>query len=93
MTAVIAAKQPDLQFKLPRLVFEGGFIPYEPNFSRTYDVASDERFLMIEPPPTTSGPLTIVLNWAEELRRLVPAKQRSIRCPMPASSSAASLRP
>jgi len=27
MTAVIAAKQPDLQFKLPRLLFEGGFIP------------------------------------------------------------------
>ncbi len=27
MTAVIAAEQPDLQFKLPRLLFEGGFIP------------------------------------------------------------------
>ena len=74
VTAVIAAKQPELQFKPPRLLFEGGFTPYEVNSPRTYDVASDGRFLMIEPTPSASAPLTIVLNWAEELRRLVPKK-------------------
>ena len=41
---------------------------------RTYDVAADKRFLMVEPSPTYSQRFNVVLNWAEELKRLVPAK-------------------
>ena len=38
-----------------------------------YDVSSDGRFLMVEP-EENEGPtqLYVVLNWFEELKRLVP---------------------
>jgi hypothetical protein len=45
---------------------------------RSWDVTADgERFLLTKPAPTTDKPVTsmqVVLNWAEELERLVPAK-------------------
>jgi eukaryotic-like serine/threonine-protein kinase len=41
-----------------------------------YDVASDGRFLVIQPlPPPILGPMTIVLNWFEELKANVPVKR------------------
>ena len=33
----------------PRVLFEGGFIPYNTSFRRTYDVAPDGRFLVVQP--------------------------------------------
>lgn len=48
-------------------------------FGRTYDVSADgKRFLMIkqdspETPVTTATTITVVQNWHEELKRLVPA--------------------
>ena len=75
MTAEVAARAPELRFKTPRMLFEGGFVPYDPNVPRTYDVASDGRFLMIQesaqPAPQT---LVIVQHFTEELKRLAPAK-------------------
>lgn len=43
--------------------------------NRSYDVARDGRFLMQEPwnpPPQPVTELRLVLNWFEELERLVP---------------------
>ena len=73
MTAELASKEPELRFKMPRVLFEGGFVPYDPNVPRTYDVAPDGRFLMIQEgqrPPSAS--LVVVQNWLEELKRRVP---------------------
>ena len=45
--------------------------------SRTYDVSPDgQRFLMIKEDLTAAKPagLMVVLNWHEELKRLVPAR-------------------
>jgi hypothetical protein len=45
--------------------------------SRAYDVSPDgERFLMIRDETTQSltNHLNVVVNWHEELRRLVPSK-------------------
>jgi dipeptidyl aminopeptidase/acylaminoacyl peptidase len=45
--------------------------------SRPYDVSpDDQRFLMIKEDLTAAKPagLTVVLNWHEELKRLVPAR-------------------
>ena len=40
---------------------------------RDYDVAPDGRFLMIqEPQEPTPFRINVVLNWSEELKRLVP---------------------
>ena len=74
MTAEAAGMQPALQFRTPRMLFEGGFIPWEPNTPRTYDVAPDGRFLMIEQTPSyLTQRFAVVLNWFEELKRRVPA--------------------
>ena len=41
-----------------------------------YDVAPDGRFLMIQPlPPPVLGPMTIVLNWFEELKAKAPTRK------------------
>jgi len=63
-----------LQVSEPELLFEG---PYEggigPRGSQTYDVAPDGRFLMVKPDQSAQpGRLIVVLNWTEELKRLVP---------------------
>jgi hypothetical protein len=45
--------------------------------SRTYDVASDGRFLMIKEGPRNAGSspsLILVQNWFEELKRLAPTR-------------------
>ena len=74
MTAEVAGTQPALQFRAPRMLFEDGFIPWEPNTPRTYDVAPDGRFLMIEETPSRlTQRFAVVLNWFEELKRRVPA--------------------
>jgi serine/threonine-protein kinase len=60
----------------PEMLFQGGFI--SPQTGRNYDVTADgKRFLMIKDarPVDSSAPpsqLVVVLNWFEELKRLVP---------------------
>ncbi|HEX6085009.1 MAG TPA: hypothetical protein VF266_10825, partial [Thermoanaerobaculia bacterium] len=52
----------------PRLLFEG---PYD----NEYSIARDGRIAIIKqgPRPATTQ-FTIVMNWAEELKRRVPAR-------------------
>ena len=74
MAAEVAAREPEARFKTPQMLFEGGFVPYDPNVPRTYDVASDGRFLMIqENAQPAAQTLVIVQHFTEELKRLVPA--------------------
>ncbi len=65
---------PSLQVGKPRLLFEGDF-RRDIIFGRTYDITPDgQRFLMLleaELPPPPSQ-FNVVLNWFEELKRLVP---------------------
>jgi len=72
MAVAVAATSP-MQMQAPKLVFEGGFIAWEPNTPRTFDVAADGRFLMIEPTATNAQRFNVILNWTEELQRLIPA--------------------
>jgi Tol biopolymer transport system component len=54
----------------PRLLFTG---PYVNVPGRSYDVGADGRFVLIEGPP--EAPVTrvnVVLNWFDDLKRLVP---------------------
>ena len=64
----------------PVKLFEGSY--FAGSF-RPYDVAADgRRFLMLKIPPVPESPpdatpasLVVVLNWTEELKRLVPARK------------------
>jgi serine/threonine-protein kinase len=62
----------------PEQLFEGNYVPTTGGYARAnYDVSPDgQRFLMLQPveqdqPHPTE--INVVLNWSEELRRLVPA--------------------
>jgi len=71
MMAVRIETQPELRPQSPELLFDGDY------FHRnrpSYDVASDGRFLMIQPMITEleEVQIIVVLNWFEELKRLVP---------------------
>ena len=70
MMVVDVATRPTFRVGTPRALFKGGS-----QFS-TYDVSSDgRRFLTIQrTEPQEAGPqIQVVLNWTEELKRLVPA--------------------
>jgi hypothetical protein len=73
MSAAVLSKEP-IQFRTPQVLFEGGFVQWEPNTPRTFDVSADGRFLMVEPSPTYSQRFNVVLNWVEELHQRVSSK-------------------
>jgi serine/threonine-protein kinase len=65
----------------PTTLFEGAYLsPPVGLAGRTYDVSGDgQRFLMIKDAPAgdpnaPSASIVVVLNWTEELKRLVPTK-------------------
>jgi Tol biopolymer transport system component len=74
MTADIRTA-PTFAVGTPRALFEGRFIR-SPNDVAAYDVAADGRFLMVQPlhPDPPANQIQVVLNWFEELKRLVPTK-------------------
>ncbi len=56
----------------PRMLFEGPYLPTLASFP-FYDVSPDgQRFLMLEPVVTQGTQINVVLNWHQELKRLVP---------------------
>jgi serine/threonine-protein kinase len=63
----------ELRFERAEMLFEGKYIKY-PNAPRPYDVAPDGRLLMIKGADDTQArdQINVVLNWFEELKRLVP---------------------
>ena len=66
------------------VVFEGRYS--EGPFGRTYDISPDgKRFLMIKESGSNETPSTeliLVLNWLEELKRLVPTDPYPCRSPV-----------
>jgi serine/threonine-protein kinase len=73
MAVEITETRGELQPTPPIELFDGGFVPYAPGTPRTYDVAEDGRFVMVEPSEDAPTPtLVVVRNWFEELKRLVP---------------------
>jgi Tol biopolymer transport system component len=74
MMAVAIETDPELSVETPRLLFEGRFLPGPPWAPRNYDISPDgQRFLMIQrEQDLVPTELIVVLNWFEELKRLVP---------------------
>ena len=72
--AIETESEPELSVGTPRLLFEGRFLP-GPNWARrNYDISPDgQRFLMIQrEQDLVPTEIIVVLNWFEELKRLVP---------------------
>lgn len=77
MEAALTSASP-LEFAAPRVMFRDTFTRTQGTAHTHFDVAPDGRFLMIENPNQgTIGrqQIHIVLNWAEELKRLAPVKK------------------
>ncbi|MDO8681665.1 MAG: protein kinase [Acidobacteriota bacterium] len=70
---VVAAAQPDGSFGAPLKLFDRSNFLLNYRF-RSYDVSADgKRFLMIQrDPASVPRQLNVILNWPEELKRLVP---------------------
>ncbi len=75
MMAVPIATQPTFSPGKPAMLFEGDYLsgPF-PATGVTYDVSRDgQRFLMVKEEASATQ-INVVVNWFEELKRLVPAK-------------------
>ena len=77
MMAVSIQLEPEFKAGKPRVLFEGRFAsPVSPSLTgRNYDVTPDgRRFVMIKESEQESASvqINVVLNWFEELKRLVP---------------------
>ncbi|MEE8160488.1 MAG: hypothetical protein V3T61_02510, partial [Acidobacteriota bacterium] len=57
----------------PTVLFEGSFGYGEGDFGVPYDISPDgEWFVMLKEVGTQQSQINVVLNWFEELKRLVP---------------------
>jgi Tol biopolymer transport system component len=75
MMAVDVSTQPAFSAGKPKVLFEGHYVPTPVSFPN-YDVSADgQRFLMLRAlnPAQSLTQINVVLNWTEELKRLVPA--------------------
>ncbi len=76
MIAVSIETEPELRSTGPEVLFEG---KYSTDSRRNYDVSGDgQRFLMVKESEDNSAKtqLIVVLNWFEELKRLVPSGKK-----------------
>jgi hypothetical protein len=72
---VDVAGESELSVGMPRALFDGRYLMGQGG-GQMYDVSVDaERFLMVRE-PTDSAPtqIRVILNWAEELKRLAPTE-------------------
>ena len=69
MMAVAIETDPEFSSEAPRFLFEWKFQPERTN----YDVTPDgNRFVMIRDEREPLVELNLILDWSEELKRLVP---------------------
>ena len=76
MRVPVESTDRDFPFGTPEVLFEGRYVRSgtRPGY-RDYDVTEDgQRFVMVQPlePESTLTQINVILNWTEELKRLVP---------------------
>jgi len=72
MMVVAVQTGPTFKAETPRLLFEGRYLTGPFNWQSNYDISPDgQRFLMIKQVEVGTQ-INVVLNWFEELKRLVP---------------------
>ena len=73
MMVVDVSTAPDLGLSRPRVLFEQRFAFGSSQTVADSNVKTDGRFVMVKD-DSASGRINLVLNWLEELKRLVPTK-------------------
>jgi serine/threonine-protein kinase len=74
MMVVSIQTEPAFNAGKPTLLFEESYVSseFDPEF-QYYDISPDgQRFLMIKEDQQEAGQINVILNWFEELKRLVP---------------------
>ena len=72
MLVVSVQMEPSVSLGKPTVLFEGSYVTSQYSFSKQYyDISPDgQRFVMIK--EEGEAQINVVLNWFEELKRLVP---------------------
>jgi DNA-binding winged helix-turn-helix (wHTH) protein/Tol biopolymer transport system component len=79
MMAVTVETEDEFSFGTPAPLFDGPYFNTPSGGERSYDVARDGRFLMIQPGDAAGAAaaqtsMVVVQNWTGELKRLVPTE-------------------
>ena len=73
MAAPVTTKGDSIEIGAARPLFRGGFVPYQDFTPRTYDVAADGRFLMIEErPDVAQATVTVTTAWGRMIASKLP---------------------
>jgi len=75
MMVVTVETEPTFRVGKPEELFEGSYTisAVNPGYLQYYDISQDgQQFLMIKREQAETGQINVVLNWFEELKRLVP---------------------
>ncbi len=75
LMVVAVETQPTFKAETPRILFEGFYRPAYFDLTTNYDISPDgQSFMMIKASGDGNSPtqINVVLNWFEELKRLVP---------------------
>jgi len=77
MMVVSVGTAPTFQAQTPRLLFEGSYRDSPFSLVSNYDISPDgQRFVMVKEASDegerSATQINVVLNWFEELKRLVP---------------------
>ena len=84
MSVPVAPTDNTFKYGNPRMLFEGSYVPEEddPSAARGFALAPDgQRFLMMKEQGRHVGSsgtteVVVILNWVEEVKRLVPTSRR-----------------
>ena len=82
MSVRVATNGSSFSYGKSEMLFEGPYAPEDPaRLARSYAVAPDgQRFLMMKEEgrrrdDADASQIVVIRNWAEELKRLVPARR------------------
>ena len=77
MAVAVLSAEPELELGQPVMLFDGPYTSFvRRDASKDYDVAPDGRFVMVRPEGGVRAVhrLNVILNWFQELERLVPTE-------------------
>ena len=67
---------PAFEAEVPRVLFSGRYLSFPQRPEVNYSVAPDGRFLMVKRDGPDDPPLTVVVDWTQELLSRLPAPAR-----------------